>query len=218
MGPESQLRHEMLGLRQIPQKRWKELSKRVEKSNGIGILLVHPYYQQMGHNSTYERTIGKLIAQTKIPVIVLEPHNTWKQHQEKYPSHVTVIPTEKHNPNPLLETEAEDSDYEHGVLAKLLEKIGVKKLRLGGMKSELGHYPDSKANWMELIRQNEKRMGKPQTKTLIAYGCLGVTYANLISSGKLKTIELIPPATFPSRPAYYKSTKPFPEDPYRHWS
>ena len=210
--------HELLGLNQIPKERWKELKQRVQKSKGIGILLIHPYYEETGENSTYAHTINKLISQTKVPVIVLEPHNTWEQHQEKYPAHVTVIPTEKYDPSPLLETENNDSDHKHKVLATLLKKIGVKKLRLGGMESQFGKYPDSTANWMELIRQNEKRMGKPETTTLIAYGCLGVTYTNLVSSGKLKTVELIPPATFPSRPAYYKSSKPFPEDHFRHWN
>ncbi len=207
--------HEMLGLRQIPESKWKDFSARVKAAKGQAILLVHPFYHDIGTDSTYQRTVTKLLKQDKLPVVILQGRSKWATNQGKYPDHALVIPTYPESSPVLLEKleKSADEKYDelHKELAEKLSNAGVKTVHLGGMYSDAGRISGRENDELsQLIAESEKKLGHSTEKFQIRFGCLGITYANLIKTGKIPKIQLIAPALYPRRPEYYRSTKQFP--------
>ncbi len=213
-----ELRHELLGLQQIPAKKWADFKRRVKRSKGKILLLVHPFYAEVptGSASTYNKMIINLLSQERLPIIVLEQHKDWENNNDLYPPHALVLPTHRNSPTPILKVSPESNhktngDDHHALLAQLLSKAGVTRIRIAGMQTKISRDSQLLRETREIIEGHEKSLGKKAKPPFINWGCVGVAYANLIKLNQFKRVELIPQAVNPLHPGYYHTTKPFPE-------
>jgi hypothetical protein len=119
------------------------LKKQVATAKGKAIVLVHPFFDYPTHDTKYTSVIKRILANSKMPVIILGEGRTNLDHVFRALSierrnNVFSFPTANEDPQlikhysgekPVLERESGE------LLTMMLHAAGVKKINLGGAYS-----------------------------------------------------------------------------------
>ncbi len=187
----------------IPDSEWKALSEKIRDANGRVLLLVHPFYDYV-HDKQYVETIHNLLRKSKIPVIILEPHNKIRETEDGLwaigAKSAFIISTISSGPavlkslKPVPKKRLGDADLEMTRFFKKLKSVGVKALFIGGMYAwAQNHGSVSKAEGRMFPNWESKN------DFTVSAGCAGYTYRRAIELG-IGMVRLIPNALYPSKP------------------
>ncbi|MCX6803497.1 MAG: hypothetical protein NTY48_02915 [Candidatus Diapherotrites archaeon] len=189
----------------LSEEKRKQLEKMVKTSKGKAIVLVHPYYN--------ENSLNKILATTKVPVIILEV--TWRVHELRgllMAKRAKCFILKTRPDSPVLENKEKLDDSQKD-LSDLLKSVGIKKIFLGGQHTGTiyKNKNDATFNQKNHILEHEMslRARNPTSDKsihIIQDACVGMTYSNLIKNGGLNP-RLLSRTLHPARPQYWAGIK-----------
>lgn len=201
----------------IPQERKAEMSKLIRESGGRAAILVHPYYFRSADypaEKDFQRRVAYFLNHSKLPVFVL--HNTWGEDELDFilsnPQTISRVTGGKRNRLVLLTGESQEPilyaknpflvDSKQKKLCELLQELGVKRLQVGGMYSMEDASDRERNSRIAAIEGKWVKNGMPEGYIPISGGCAGRTYANILLSGKVGMVTLMPNLLHTEKPAY----------------
>jgi len=184
---------ELPTLKKIPQEEWNDLSQKIVRARGKVVVLVHPFFEDIGPE--YNKLAEKILLQRKTPVVILEPAFRVKETRQRLEklgaSNYLIIPTGAKSERIIRSTDFFDVSFGRGAekkSAQLIERLaqaGAKNVILGGMY--LDRIFESRV--VDSLSGKELR-AKVQRKP----GCLGATYERVKGSKRFEKVVLMPKA------------------------
>ncbi len=210
----------------ISEREFERFRKMVQKSGGNVMLLVHPHFfsqigtiysyesrkrpgvdeseeQQKKDHEIYLKRINNAIKNTRWPLIVLESYKYIRKTNSFVKSSgkkALMLPTFDFDSD--LREKGKERVEGAGDLIKILNKIGAKKLYLGGsISSSDNEFPKQNV----LVRKHERKWLPKRlvpSKKTIDSGCLGAVYRELIVNGNFERVRLMPNLCFHDVPKH----------------
>jgi len=179
-----------------------EFCDKVAKAKGKAIIIVHPYFDKgteqykknLAENKDYEKIVNGLLAQKKVPVIILEENKPDKMAatksalvELKAPNHL-ILPTGDRTPRLVLR----DGRVEGGLFTEpqqdfkklygLLKFAKVSTVHIGGLNGRKEMDAAMRDASIEKYERARLKWDVPIKKSYEIRNCVGDTYAGLVKN------------------------------------